>query len=265
MFSKIVGMLIPGSVVHLSYMEKIMRERLWTMNNLRIRFEIFLVVVLLLIGCIPVVNAEKATSGTNLTNITANSTVYPAKPFITIDPIGNHTIGDVFFINGTTNLPVSQNLTIDIVSYKYIMRPHMKNELGPGPHSSAYMKGIPISSAFPGTNRWYANVTDIVKELESGDYLVQVDSQINESCNITGCRIPDVSTTAVFTLLPANTNIKPTALQTTFQNSSTVQPQISATTVPHTTQSASLPLALPIVVFVVIVILKSIQKKKNDD
>ena len=41
------------------------------MNNLRIRFEIFLVVVLLLIGCIPVVNAENASSRTNnLTNLT---------------------------------------------------------------------------------------------------------------------------------------------------------------------------------------------------
>jgi hypothetical protein len=69
----------------------------------------------------------------------------------------------------------------------------------------------------------------------------------------------------IFTLFQANNNIKQTVLQTTFQNSSTVQPPISATTVPHTTQSASLPLALPIVVFVVIVILKSIQKKKNDD
>jgi hypothetical protein len=66
-------------------------------------------------------------------------------------------------------------------------------------------------------------------------------------------------------LFQANNNMKPTILQTTFQNFSTVQPLISATTVPHTTQSASLPLVLPIVVLVVIVILKSIQKKKNDD
>jgi hypothetical protein len=58
---------------------------------------------------------------------------------------------------------------------------------------------------------------------------------------------------------------KPTALQTTFQNSSTVQPPKSATTVPHTTQSASLQLVLPIAVLVMIVILKSIQKKKKDN
>ena len=112
-------MLIPGSVVRLSYRGKIMWERLWTMNNLRIRFEIFLVVVLLLIGCVPVVNAENASSGTNLTNITANSTVYPAEPFITIDPIGNHFTGDFFIIHGTTNLPVSieKNLLFSISRY----------------------------------------------------------------------------------------------------------------------------------------------------
>jgi hypothetical protein len=224
---------------------------------------VFFVVSILL--TLPIVNAKNVSNGTNFTNPDLNSTVAPVEPYIMIDPIGNHVIGDIFFISGTTNLPVSQNLTMDIVSYKYIMRPHMKNELGPGPHSSAYMKGIPISSAFPGTNRWYANVTDTVKELESGDYLVQVDSQINESCNFTGCRIPDVSTTAVFTLLRANKSIKLTVLQTTFQNSSPILPPISAITVPPTTQSAPLPLALPIVVFVVIVILKSIQKKKNDD
>lgn len=145
------------------------------------------------------------------------------------------------------------------------MRPHMKNELGPGPHSSAYMKGIPISLAIPGTNRWYANVTDTAKELESGDYLVQVDSQINESCNITGCRIPDVSTTAVFTLLTANNSIKPTVLQTTFQNSSPILPTVSATTVTPTTQSAPLPIFLSIMVLAIMIMLRSIQKKKNDD
>jgi hypothetical protein len=125
------------------------------------------------------------------------------------------------------------------------------------------MKGIPISSAFPGTNRWSANVTDTVKELENREYFVQVIPQI-KSCNTTGCFIPDEES-QIFTLFQANNNIKQTALQTTFQNSSTVQPPISATTLPLTTPSASLPLALPIVVFVVILILKSIQKKKTDD
>jgi hypothetical protein len=234
------------------------------MNTFQIRFEMFLVVVLLLIGCVPAVNAENVSSGiANLTNLTQNSTVASADPYIMIDPIGNHVIGDVFFITGTTNLPVSQNLTMDIVSYKYIMRPHMKNELSPGPHASAYMKGIPISSAFPGTNRWSANVTDTVKELENGEYFVQVIPQI-KSCNTTGCFIPDEAS-QIFTLFQANNSIKSTVLQTTFQNSSPILPTISATTVTPTTQSASLPIFLSIIVLAIMIILRSIQKKKNDD
>jgi hypothetical protein len=35
---------------------------------------------------------------------------YPDDPFITIDPSGNHSIGDVFFINGTTNLPANDTI-----------------------------------------------------------------------------------------------------------------------------------------------------------
>jgi len=37
-------------------------------------------------------------------------------PFITSDPIGNHAIGGVFFINGSTNLPVSEMLRMEIYS-----------------------------------------------------------------------------------------------------------------------------------------------------
>ncbi len=228
------------------------------MNTLRIRFEIFLVVVLLLIGCVPVVNAETVSSGTNLTNLTPNFTVYPAEPFITIDPIGNHVIGNVFFVNGTTNLPVSEKITMSIGYLKYIKQTHPKSDLGPPPNESAYVTAISIFPAQSGMNRWSANVTDITSGLKSGDYLVQVDSQINESCNITGCRIPDVSTTAIFTLLTANKSIKSNVLQTIVQS-----PTTNATLFP-TTQSASLPFTLLIAVIVAIVISKPMLGKKRD-
>ena len=88
------------------------------MITLRIRFEIFIVVVLLLLGCLPAVNAENVFRRTNLSDMAPNSTVYPAEPFITIDPIGNHFAGDFFIIHGTTNLPVSieKNLLFSISS-----------------------------------------------------------------------------------------------------------------------------------------------------
>ncbi len=75
---------------------------------------VFFVVSILL--TLPIVNAKNVSNGTNFTNPDLNSTVAPVEPYIMIDPIGNHVIGDIFFINGTTNLPVSQNLTMEIVS-----------------------------------------------------------------------------------------------------------------------------------------------------
>ena len=50
--------------------------------------------ILLAVSIIPLVNADNE-------NVTSNTT-----PFITIDPIGNHSINDVLLIHGTTNLPV---------------------------------------------------------------------------------------------------------------------------------------------------------------
>ena len=50
-----------------------------------------------------------ATAGTNLTTLTPNTTESYEEPIFIVQPIGNHAIGDIFFINGTTNLPVSKN------------------------------------------------------------------------------------------------------------------------------------------------------------
>ena len=33
-------------------------------------------------------------------------------PFVTINPIGNYTLGNMLYINGTTNLPVNDTLTV---------------------------------------------------------------------------------------------------------------------------------------------------------
>ena len=60
------------------------------------------VALLVLICCVPMVSAENLTTGANLANLTANSTISPEEPFIAIDSIGNHTTGEVFSLNGTT-------------------------------------------------------------------------------------------------------------------------------------------------------------------
>jgi hypothetical protein len=328
----------------------------------------FLVVVLLWIGCVPVVNAETVSSGTNLTNITANSTVYPAEPFITIDSIGNHFAGDFFIIHGATNLPVSieKNLLFSISStgvtpggsrgsFYYATNLAIisgvnesnhwsKNitDIGipvPGeyfiyisstdtntsayqlfnvvpPHSPplpekpfitidpienrtigavfvihgttnlpvstnkslllsitptwkdpdrysgfVYSKYLTIIQGENKTNHWSENVTEVDWRLNN-EYFVKISSLYVQDSP----RINTPVATQVFTIFPANTNpILEHSSPSPIQSPSIQNPSTNVTTLPLTTLSASLPFALPIVVFVIIMILKSIQKKKNDD
>lgn len=96
------------------------------MNKIKTRLVFFVLVFLILIGC-----SQASSENAGGSAILANGTLIPATPFITMDPIENHSIGDVFFINGTTNLPVSDNLTITIVYLPYIRQTHPKSDLGP--------------------------------------------------------------------------------------------------------------------------------------
>jgi hypothetical protein len=230
------------------------------MIPLRTTVALMIVVMCLLLAAV----CTGETGRANLTNRTEISGDYPEELFITIDPIGNHTIGDIFFINGTTNQPVSEHLTMDIVSYKYIERTHMKFDLGPSPEESAYMPDISISSDLSGTNRWSVNVTDTVKKLKSGEYIVDIYSQVNFSCNTAGCSIPKADTMQIFTLLPENNDSSLIVLQTTVQSPSLIQPATSATIVPPTKQVTPLPLILPIAGLVMMGVLRFIQGKKTE-
>lgn len=58
----------------------------------------FLISFAIVLAAIMIVPLASADDG----NVTAVTT-----PFITINPIGNHTLDEVFFISGTTNLPAS--------------------------------------------------------------------------------------------------------------------------------------------------------------
>jgi len=173
-------------------------------------------------------------------------------PFITIDPIRNHTVGDVFFINGTTNLPVSEKLIGVIQTTTFI--PGGKSGVE---YPSAILDDIPIISMNSGTNGWSVNGTEVVvKNLPNGwsPYVVVISSKKNSS----------VFAAQEFILLPA-TNATPSSnLQTIIQSSSNIRPTTSAATVLSTTQSSSLPIALPIVVLAAIVFLTAINRKKRE-
>jgi hypothetical protein len=115
------------------------------MNEMKLKILLFTSFAILLVTIIivPMANAEYD-NGTPITT-----------SFITIDPIGNHTIGDVFFINGTTNLAVTQNLTIHVYPLASTHEPR-----GRIPPPGIFVDGIPIVPVTNGVNRWSVNVTN---------------------------------------------------------------------------------------------------------
>jgi len=94
---------------------------------------IFFIVICILItsGCVSQ-NKTGNTSGisANATDQTLVQTLCPpipanATPYIIINPIGDHRVGDIFEINGTTNLGVDEKIKI-----------HMGGPMLSGPHGS---------------------------------------------------------------------------------------------------------------------------------
>ena len=118
-------------------------------NRHNVRFGVLLLVIAILFWFLLVVIAEGATTGDNLTNLTPISTVSPAAPFITIDPIGNHTVTEVFFINGTTNLPAFENLNIYVGEDRF----------NPSGEGSSFSSTVPIQAGESGLNFWSCNIT----------------------------------------------------------------------------------------------------------
>ena len=103
----------------------------------KIKILAFLTVLLAVTIVIPMARADNG----NVTPVTT--------PFITIDPIGNHTIGDVFFVNGSTNLPVSDTLFILIDKYYS----------DPSGERSRFESNITINQGENGVNYWFCNTT----------------------------------------------------------------------------------------------------------
>jgi hypothetical protein len=78
--------------------------------------------------------------------------------WIKFGPISNNiTSGEIFFINGTTNLPGGENLSINLDTFCNQFRPHMKNEPA---FQGKTIANISIISTGTGTNRWSVNMTD---------------------------------------------------------------------------------------------------------
>jgi hypothetical protein len=178
-----------------------------------------------------------------------NVSVIPVTtPFITIDPIGNHTVGDVFFINGTTNLPVSENISMHIQST--IIR--KGRFLGDPSEIVAYISPISIHSDKSGINRWSVNATKFIEKLRNDEYDIVVEKN---SCKETNCKI---FATKIF-FLQGNVDNSPTITPIT-HNTSTIP---TVNTERSMTQFSGISSSSQLFVIMVIICIISIAKRRR--
>jgi len=205
---------------------------------------------------------QKNPDSTEPTDASPTGMVYTSPDYwITIDPVGTHAIGDIFSINGTTNLPAQENLTMVIGS---AFR-HMMKNTPPVPYYSVRINNITVFSADAaqgGINRWSANVSDLIKELPRDNYDVFVASS---SVNLYAVTQSSVVNGTGFSLLPA-TNVTPfPGIPTTNSDVSDIQSGISATgttIVPPSGKVSPLSPALPCGVLAAMMIFFSLHRKK---
>jgi hypothetical protein len=183
-----------------------------------------------------------------------NSTISPTPTlFIKIDPVGNHTVGDVFFINGTTSLPDSNDSLTLFIGWADF------NPAGWG--VSFYRSNISIKAGENGVNIWSAeiipsrwemnnesssessNPTPTFEKAIPGKYVVYVGSLVSQD------------PAPVFFYVNQESKITPSP---TFDATAT----FSSTPSPTPTQSSPLSTLLPIVVFVIMLVLEFILKKR---
>jgi len=157
---------------------------------MRVPGRLFLAILFIAIIMVPFVGADA--------NATHNTT-----PFITIDPIGNHAVGEVFVIKGTTNLPpVIDTLHIVITPSSF----------NPGGFGSDFQSTVPIQRGENDTNYWSCNVPTMTgwvtfqgpgrnptEDASPNNYFVTVE--LSTDTNVTQFQF--------FDILPAGSNTNP--------------------------------------------------------
>jgi len=193
------------------------------MSKIRFSFAIILVSIVLMIIPVTTANQNFTPAGT----VNASSDTHY---FITIDPIGNHSVTDVFFVNGTTNLPVGDTLLVQ----GYL------NRFQPGPSfGSSIYTYISVEPGYSGVNVWSCNLSpvrwvtfhgyaghthDIRSFFESNDYVVTI-------CENSSQYISDEVFSNSFAITSVNSGVTPNVSQT--NNTSvtiTVHPSMSTVT-----------------------------------
>ena len=199
--------------------------------------------ILLAVSIIPLVNADNG-------NVTSNTTL-----FITMDPIGNHSINDVLLIHGTTNLPVS-NDSIHFSTFS--------TSFNPGGFGSSFSSNISIQSGENGVNFWSVNATADRWILQFGRSQVPGNVSPGEfAASVWFNQDSNVSAGQLFFLLPPK-NIIPNQTIVTIppQSSPMIQPTTSAAPL-TTTQSSPLPIGLPIAILTALAIMRFQYRRKR--
>ncbi|ABS55315.1 hypothetical protein Mboo_0797 [Methanoregula boonei 6A8] len=147
----------------------------------------------------------------------------PPDAYFTIDPIGTRYAGGIFYISGTTNLPLS-DLWVGWIYSK--SNPDNLMIIAPG------MSDLSTTQESSGIIRWSVNATNTTENLEEGEYYAVVG--INHVA----------SKTIGFTLLPAAnekiSNYTPTTITAMELPTPVIAPPSTATTrIPPATTNAS--------------------------
>ncbi len=198
-------------------------------------FAIFLAAVII----VPLVSADDG----NITPITT--------PFITIDPIGNHTIDEVFFINGTTSLPSDSGPLILEIETTHI---------NPGGAGSSFHSNVSIQPGENGINTWSCNVTTSLWETFGiGPRQIPVpDAKPDEYRAFIYGPLETFTPGQLFFIFPSGSSVSPgqtiPVASSAYYENRTIEPS-------PTTQSSPLPAALPIIVVTAMVILSSIHRE----
>lgn len=240
-------------------------------TELKMFSRIVLGLLLITLTCwLPVLSAENGTNGVIAENLTSGPSINPSVYIINIDPIGIRSKEEIIIVNGSTNLPISKKITIEIIDYQWFFS--KKTKASPEHPSSESYQSIPNIPIIPTTkspietnqwairNRWSVNITNNVHGLKNADYLIKVYSSVDLPCNTTGCAIPQAVAIQVFSLgtrkIPSETGLT----QIDNQNFPQITNKITRS---PTTPAASLNPFLFIFLLGIIVITKFISRKRG--
>jgi hypothetical protein len=170
----------------------------------------------------------QAINSQNIDDTFASTSFYISSPDASINPIGDHAVGDRFTIHGSTNLAAGDNLMVEIRSSEF--GPTQKNK---GSGFSGASGEVTVVPGTGGLNQWSFDVD--TTGWKPDDYLVTVS----------GITV-DVTGSATFRLVqsvrtPAQTPLQPPAsVQTTILPATSVPTTVPAT-VPAPTKSPVFP------------------------